>query len=241
MVGDKQLSLRTIEYRAQQINKDRRLAIDYWHEKGLSENELLKVHKALAKRSNQRLVRLEKAISKVTGESFDTFGAGDIAKQYLQNRGVKGKLRFTENAKSNYLLPIEEQTDNQKFDRIAILKDIKEMQKFLLSPSSTVQHQKAIEKKRLETFETDIYDEEGELVRKAVHFADNKEFYDFLNSQTYKELMTTFKSETIVEVYDSARVKGDSHNDIVDALADYSKTEKQSVKGLRDTLGLKEI
>lgn len=241
MAINKNISLRTIEYRAQQIKKDRKLAIDYWHEKNVTENDLIKVHKALAKRANQRLVRLEKAVSQVTGESFDTFGAGDIAKQYLQNRGVKGKLRFTENAKSNYLLPTDKQTDAQKYDRIGILKDIKVMQEFLLSPSSTVKGQKAIEKKRIQTFETDIYDEDGELVRKAVHFADDKEFYDFLNSQTYKELIKTFNSETIVEVYDQARTEKKSHQEITDALEEYRQTTNQSVKGLRDTLGLKEI
>lgn len=231
-----------VAFRAKEIKKDRALALDYWHMKNITENELLEVHRKLAKRSNQRLVRLERAVSQVTGESYDKFGAGDIAKEYLAGKGEKAgkKLRFTENAKSAYLLPETEQTDNQKYNRTEILKDIKKMQDFLLSKSSTVGGQKEIERKRLETFSQDKI-VNGEVVRKGLEFADNKEFYDFLNSETYKELLKTFKSETLVEVYDQARGQKKTHEEITDALEDYRKQNNINVKGLRNTLGLKEI
>lgn len=230
-------TLRTQTFKQKQIAKDRRLAIDYWHEKGISENELLKVHRTLAKRSNQRLVRLERAVSEVTGESYASYGAGDIAKEYLQKQGVN---RFTENAKSNYKLKEEQQSKNQLYDRKQILQDIKKMQEFLLSPSSTVGQQKAIEKARIKTFETEKV-VNGEVIRKPIEFASNKEFYDFLSSQTFKELTATFNSETLVEVYDEARREKKTHDEIVDALSDYRDTQNQSVKGLRDRLGLKAV
>lgn len=231
-----------LAFRAKEIRKDRRVAYDYWHKKGVTENELLQVHRTLAKRTNQRLVRLENAVSKVTGENYASYGAGDIVKEYLAGKGQKGnkKLRFTENAKSFYLLPEDEQTDGQKYNRVEILRDIKKMQDFLLSKSSTVGGQKDIEQKRLNTFGTDKI-ENGEVVRRAVEFRDNKEFYDFLSSETFKALSETFNSETLVEVYDQARKEEKTHEQIIDALADYRNKENLNVKGLRETVGLKEI
>lgn len=213
------------------IKKDARLSVDYWHKKNVSTSELQKVHRSLAKRSNQRLVRLENAVSKVTGETYDSFGAGDIAKEYLKAKGTKGKLRFSESL------------GNKKTDinRVELLKDISAMQKFLTSKSSTVQGQKDIEKKRLKTFSAPVYDVEGELVRNPIQSATNKEFYDFLTSETYKEATKNFNSETIVEAYDLARTLGKTHNEIIDAFVEYSKTQNQTVKGLRQTLGLKEL
>lgn len=213
-----------------EVAKDIRLSVDYWHKKNVSVNELQKIHKALAKRTNQRLVRLERSVSKITAESYDSYGAGDIAKQYLKAKGVTGKLRFSETGKLS--------------DRVEILKDISSMQKFLTSQSSTVKGQKAIEKKRIETFtkpKTVYIDGEEITVREPIEFATNKEFYDFLSSETFKEMSKNFNSETIVEAYDKARKQGKSHTEIMDALQDYRTQQNQSVKGLRQTLGLKEL
>ena len=213
------------------IKKDKRLTVDYWHKKATTD-ELFKVHRALAKRSNQRIVRLERAVSKVTGENYASYGAGDIAKEYLQKQGRK---RFRETAQSS----LRALDDAQK--RHEILKDIKAMQEFLSSKSSTVTGQREIERKRLKTFETPKYDEEGNIIREPVKFASNKEFYDFLNSQTFAELSKTFNSDTVVELYDMSRDKGLNNEEIQNALDEYRQRTNLNEKGLREALGLKEL
>lgn len=223
MANDYKISDRTFKFRETQIKKDRRLAVDYWHKSKVSNKELLSIHKSLAKRSNQRLVRLERSRSAVTGEAFDSFGAAAIAKDYLSGQG---KNRFSESAKTK--------------DRQELLKDIKVMQQFLLSPTSTVKEQKAIEKKRIETF-SKPKELDGVEIRDGIEFAGNKEFYDFLSSESFKELSKSFNSNTIVEAYDQARQEGKKHAEILDALQDYRTQTNQNVKGLRASLGLTEV
>lgn len=200
---------------------DARLTTDYWHKGGVSTSELLKVHKQLAKRTNQRLLRLERSASSVTGESFASYGAADKAKEYLTNQG---RNRFRENISST-LKNIDEAQQ-----RYEALKDIKAMQDFLTSKSSTVKGQKEIEQKRIETFE-----EQG------IESASNKEFYDFLNSETFKELTKSFDSNTIVEAYDDAIKQGKTSAEIATAFDDYRNQQNISVKGLRDSLGLTQL
>lgn len=224
--------------------QDNRLTIDYWHEKNTSISDLAKVHRALAKRTNQRLVRLERSASMVTGEKYDTYGAGEIAKKYLAE---KNRTRFSEfsKRKGQIILPKELQELDKGAQRNRLIKDINEMQKFLLSKSSTVSGQRAIEKKRIKTFEKAKYSEDG-LERKAlsVETATNKQFYDFLKSQTFSDLtnVNKFDSNTIVEIYDEARTVLDMPlDDIEKAFAEYSEKENQSEKGLRAFMGLKAI
>lgn len=171
---------------AKAVKNPEYLSIDPYRD-GLSASELEKVRMTLAKRANQRLVRLERSQSGVTGESYSEYGAAQLAYEYLRTTNKSGKLRYRES-------PMTDGDINQ------IRRDIVSMQTFLASQSSTVQGQKAIERKRIETFE-----------KKGIRFANNKEFYDFLNSETFKSMKASgYSSEQIVEIYDMAREKGDN-------------------------------
>lgn len=224
--------------------KDKKLTIDYWHEKNVSISELAQVHRALAKRTNQRLVRLERSASMITGEKYDTYGAADIAKKYLAE---KNRTRFQEfqKRKGEIVLPKELQKLSTNAQRNRLIKDINEMQKFLLSKSSTVSGQREIEKKRIKTFERAKYSQDG-IQRQplSIETATNKQFYEFLNSQTFSDLTTVnrFDSNTIVEIYDEARTVLDMPvEEIEKAFSEYSEKQNQSEKGLRKYLGLKPI
>lgn len=179
-----------------------------------SKDELKIIRKTLAKRANQRLVRLERASSAITGESYSSYGAAEKAYDYIEKHrpGAK-KLRYSEDFGFN--------SDNS-WD---IKKEITAIQAFLESKSSTVKGQKAIEKRRVETFE-----------KKGVHFAGNKEFYDFLNSNTMSSLVASgITSDDIVEFYVRAKDSGMSHDKIMsnmsEALDAYrDKTTRVSIK-----------
>lgn len=187
-----------------------------------SKEELLAARRALAKAANQRLVRLETTYSKVTDESYADFGAAEIVEEYLRtsrkagSRSKSGKRRFSESP--NYL----------KDDDAALRIEIYTLQSFLASKSSTVKGQKTAEQKRIDTFES-----------KGIHFSSNKQFYDFLNSSTFKELKKNFDSEKIVELWDAAKMKDRRKSKSItatmqQALDDWKKEESKSKASLKD-------
>ena len=193
-------------------------------------DELQRMRRALAKRANQRIVRLERGASEVTGEKWNTFGAVTEVYDYL-NRQKEGRTRFRESAKSF--------SDPQ-----ALKREITVLQGFLGRKSSLVSGMKEIEQKRISSFESGKWGTKWKktgIPNRPLHFTGNKEFYDFLNSETYKGLVSTgFTSEQIVELYDSARVKigGDVEEDVVsnamsDALEEYRSKGNASLKDLR--------
>ena len=180
--------------------------------KSANAKELNTIRRTLAKRANQRLVRLERAYSSITGESYATYGAIDYAREYLQKIG---RNRFSE--KKDY-------TDDFNLLRIEIL----QLQKFLSSKSSTVLGQREIEQKRIKSFES-----------KGIRFSGNKEFYDFLNSKDYSDLTKQFDSDKIVEYYDLARenMSDDQARRILSkAVDDMRSKENYSLKDLQREL-----
>lgn len=207
-------------------------------------DELKRIRRALAKRANQRMVRLERAESKVTGEKYDTYGAIMDAYDYL-NKQKEGRTRFRE-------------TLNAVTDANKLRREITVLQGFLGRKTSLVSGHREIENKRINTFGTGKwgtkYKKTG-IPNTPLHFASNKEFYDFLNSETFKGLVRSgFTSEQIVELYDSARVKLgkskgaeelDDNKIVVDAMAqaldDYRAKGNANLKDLRRRLNSKKL
>ena len=205
------------------------------YEKGVTMDELQRVHRQLAKVLNQRMVRLENTKSPISGEAY-TFGAYDVMQEYLKEKGrpVKdGRSRFDER-----ILP---KSDGSPLRKGQLQQEILKMQKFEAMPSSRVAGMKAIEKKRVETFlnpDPDIK-ERSPLHAKT---AKSKEFYDFLNSATYQEIASSLSSDIIVEEYDKAADRGVSPERIAEAFEEYRKqTKRLSVKGLKRKLGAKKL
>ena len=183
--------------------------------KDVTLEELQKVRRQLAKVMNQRMVRLKNTKSPITGESY-TFGAYDVMRDYLGNRD---RNRFSEVIKPSNM----SKSDIQK--EIRVLQGFEEMK------SSRIAGMHEIEADRINTF----ISEKG-MSKEVVT---NKEFYDFLNSATYDELMTGgFDSDKIQEEYNLSSERGLSHKQIVKAMTEYSREAKRfSIKGLHKKLG----
>ena len=151
--------------------------------------------------------------------------AYDIAADYLRLQGKKGKVRFS-----------EAKRDMTQVDNMAVRREIQILQNFLSMPSSTVAGQKRIEAKRIETFGN--WKPKGARANfKGLDMskqASTKQFYRFLNSQTFKNLRKVFSSEQIFRAYKEGSVDGSrNQRKIQKAMQDYiESSEVKSIKGL---------
>lgn len=149
------------------------------------------VRRRLAKRTNQRLVRLERSVSNISGEAYH-IGAYDLAQEYLreQKNTDKKRLRFSEKLSQRNAEDFGSETEYRQF----LLDEIAQLQSFLVSKSSTVGGNRAIEAKRVKTFkEAGI---SGEV-------ATSKSFYNFITSAAYKFLDSrAVDSERLQELFD---------------------------------------
>lgn len=190
-------------------------------------SELQQLRRKLAKRANQRILRLERSKSNITGEKFNTFGAVIDVYHYLG-----GRTRFREQY-------------NTISDINSIRREITVLQGFLGRKTSLVSGIREIERKRINTFESGKwgykYKKMG-VLNNPLHFSSTKEFYDFLNSETFRGLLSSgFTSEQLIDIYDSAKVRLDGEDDIVvnemsKALDDYRAKGNASLKDLRKRL-----
>lgn len=198
--------------------------MEYSELTGMSATELQQVRRKLAKRANQRMLRLERSTSNITGESYHA-GAYDIAQDYLRTIG-RGK-RFSESI--NY----------EKDNSFRLKKEILELDTFLHSKTSTISGNKTAERKRIDTFTGS----EWGLSEKTVA---SKEFYDFLQSSAYDYfLANSFTSEQLIDIYDSFRDKGVSDAKIQEAIDNFKqqiqKKNAESTNGRQTPVGLKDL
>ncbi len=200
----------------------------------------------LAKRANQRMVRLERTQSQFGTETYADYGAAEIAKDYLQKTGRSN--RFTEQAGAKRF-----RTASGTLSSAELRREILELQSFLGSPTSTVAGQKKIEQLRVEAFKTGNW--KGGM---AITFGGSKQFYQFLNSKVYKNLrdVAGFTSEQIIEVYEQARQQNvtvsksgrrrhQSHDETMRAFRQaweqYQAGQQASFKDLQQSMGLTEL
>ena len=198
----------------------------------MSVTDLLDYRVTLAKRSNQRLVRLERSESPVTGKPYRA-GAYDLAMQYLKSSRDKsgGKLRFSESR--NYTKEVDKETGKTAYDLYRIKRDILEMQTFLASKSSTVAGSRSIEQKRIETFESQGI---------APEVASSDMFYDFLNSNAYEYFtLNQFTSEEIIDIYNTYRDAGMSAKKIQKAFDDLKARDQEMREADKGEVTLKDI
>lgn len=198
----------------------------------LTKEDLLKMRRTYAKRANQRLVRLERAKSKVSGESYASYGAAQNAYTYLEN---KGRRRFDEKAEPQ--MSIKE-----------LRKEVAVLQTFLEAKSSTVLGQRAIEEKRQSSFEKGewgtLWKTQG-IRNTPIKFESNKEFFEFLGSETFRSLKKAgFTSEQIIDLYVEGREK-QTDKEIVEnmqeALEQFRLKGSATLKDFRAKLHLKPL
>lgn len=165
---------------------------------GMDREELNRLGEKLAKRANQRMLRLERATSAISGESYASYGA---YVNYAVPALTEGRSRFEENV--------------SKMNIHTLQSRILALQKFLNAESSTVSGQRAIEKRRIETFSSGKWGRGrysvGELgLARKLGSASNREFYEFLNSSQFQQLLRLgYDSEDVVEIYDQLTDEGD--------------------------------
>lgn len=205
--------------------------VDVWRTKGLSVTDLQSMRRTLAKRANQRMVRLERGKSLVTGESLD-FGAIENARAYLGTR-----RRFSEKQALTS-------------DLTTLRKEISVLQSFLNAKSSTIQGMREIEQKRIRTFEKGEWGQKWKqqgIRQKPIKFASTKEFYEFLNSGLLKSLVDAgFDSDQIVTIYQEAQTTAhlsdeEVRNKLEEAVEEYRSRGNANLKDLLSRLKLKPL
>lgn len=172
--------------------------------------QLQEIRRKLAKRANNSLRDLARNSSPITGEVYNSYGAAVDALDYLKARNRRyfsESLTLTEN-------------------RTVLKAEIQRLQYFLTRPSHTVKGQREIEQKRISTFE-----------EKGIHFANTKEFYQFLNSGTFQSLRKSqYSSEQLIEDYERAREQGMTNDQVMEKLSNaldaFRKGEKVTQKNL---------
>lgn len=201
--------------------------------------ELALLRRTLAKRANQRLVRLERAKSKITGERYAGIGASEQIYDYLERTrpAVKGGVsRFSEKLDSG-----------MTYEQIQ--REVTTLQGFLESKSSLVSGLRDIERKRISTFESGKWGSSkvtGKSSRKLL-FSSTKEFYDFIHTKTFRDLIGMgFTSEQIIEAYDSTREKyqgsdKEAQQALEDALETFREKGRGTLKELREVGGKKPV
>ena len=190
--------------------------MDYQELSGMTQQELAALRRKLAKRANQRMVRLERSKSEISGEAFHA-GAYDIAQDYLRQTG-RGK-RFSESI--NYTKTINKETGEASFDIYRLKREILELDTFIHSKTSTVSGNREAERKRIETFTSEEYGLSREVVS-------SKGFYDFLQSEAYDYFVqNSFTSEQLLDIYNIYREAGASSSKIRQGIAKYKIHVKQ--------------
>lgn len=175
---------------------------NYWNVSASME-ALQAVRRKLAKRANQRMVRLERSASPITGKAYHV-GAYDIAQAELGDR-----KRFSESL--NHLTDITE-----------LKKEIGQIQAFLNAKSSTVSGNVEIEEKRIATLTNLGRDEEGHTpISEAT--ARSAGFYDFISSKAFIYLSEKqVDSEGLQEIYDYyTEKKGLSYEEVQGIVDEY--------------------
>lgn len=193
--------------------------------------QLQEIRRVLAGRANKSLMELRKTKSAISGESYISYGAGKDAIEWLKERGRR------------YFKTTIEEPPKTRDERAKAItrekREIRELQYFLNRPSSTVAGHKEIERMRQET-----------LASKGITFTGNKEFYDFMNSDTLKGYIKAgFTSETVADVYSQLREADindeESTKKLRDALDDFRNAEagdkenEATIKNLLIKTGLK--
>lgn len=199
------------------------ITTDYYHS-SISFEQLQAVHRVLAKRTNTRIRRLKTA-KMTTKEGFlIDVAAGKFITSALEEQG----RRFFSESKT-YLG--KEKQGSLAERRQTILSEIGEMQRFLTMKSSTPGGWSAIEKKRIATFT-------GKGLGEA---AKDPEFYKFLNSMTYENLMKWADSGQVQKLWQLKELQIKDSDKVQELFEEYSKKKDQTWQGLLDYLKVKEL
>lgn len=181
----------------------------------INEKELARLYTSLAKRLNQRMVRLEKA-----GFTSESGGAYADYNVILKKFGYKKRIR--EKIKLDY------SDRNVLYMQVSSMrKQVKMMQYILSEKSSTVPGWNSIIKKRRE-----------KLSEYGLEFKDTTEMSAFFQSYAFELISLLYSSEQAVEFVGKSLRDGDTMNEIISKLEEFrDRTDIDRADDVAKSLG----
>ena len=181
----------------------------------INEKELARLYTSLAKRLNQRMVRLEKA-----GFTSESGGAYADYNVILKKFGYKKRIR--EKIKLDY------SDRNVLYMQVSSMrKQVKIMQYILSEKSSTVPGWNSIIKKRRE-----------KLSEYGLEFKDTNEMSAFFQSYAFELISLLYSSEQAVEFVGKSLREGNTMNEIISKLEEFrDRTDIDRADDVAKSLG----
>lgn len=175
-----------------------------------SRAELEQRRRRLAKVANSRILGLERAVDSITGQSPLENQWFSVTLEYLS---AQGRRRFSE-------------ASGRHLSDFRLKREIVVLENFLKMKTSTIGGYRAVQNKRIQN-----------MLDKGVpmDIATNPEFYDFLNSETFRHLEeTTEDSETLVEIFSREEVSVLSLDEILKTFRAHEKSSGETYEDLID-------
>lgn len=181
----------------------------------INEKELARLYTSLAKRLNQRMIRLEKA-----GFTSESGGAYADYNVILKKFGYKKRIR--EKIKLDY------SDHNVLYMQVSSMrKQVKMMQYILSEKSSTVSGWNSIIKKRRE-----------KLSEYGLEFKDTAEMSAFFQSYAFELISLLYSSEQAVEFVGKSLRDGNTMNEIISKLEEFrDRTDIDRADDVAKSLG----
>lgn len=164
----------------------------------INEKELARLYTSLAKRLNQRMLRLERAgFTSESGGAYADYNA--ILKKFGYNKRIREKIKLDYSDRNVLYMQIS-----------SIRKQVQMMQNVLKEKTSIVPGWKSIIKKRRE-----------KLSEYGLEFKDTSEMSAFFQSYAFELISLLYSSEQAVEFVGKALRDGDTMSEIISKLEEF--------------------
>lgn len=181
----------------------------------INEKELARLYTSLAKRLNQRMVRLERAgFTSESGGAYADYNV--ILKKFGYKKRIREKLKLDYSDRNVLYMQVS-----------SMRKQVKMMQYILREKSSTVPGWNSIIKKRRE-----------KLSEYGLEFKDTSEMSAFFQSYAFELISLLYSSEQAVEFVGKSLRDGDTMNEIISKLEEFrDRTDIDRADDVAKSLG----
>lgn len=181
----------------------------------INEKELARLYTSMAKRLNQRMVRLEKAgFTAESGGAYADYNV--ILKKFGYKKRIREKIKYDYSDRNVLYMQVS-----------SMRKQVRMMQNVLKEKSSTVPGWKSIIEKRRE-----------KLSAYGLEFKDTSEMSAFFQSYAFELISLLYSSEQAVEFVGKALRDGDTMSEIISKLEEFrDRTDKDRADDVAKELG----
>lgn len=181
----------------------------------INEKELARLYTSLAKRLNQRMLRLERAgFTSESGGAYADYNA--ILKKFGYNKRIREKIKFDYSDRNVLYMQLS-----------SMRKQVQMMQNVLKEKSSTVPGWNSIIKKRRE-----------KLSEYGLEFKDTSEMSAFFQSYAFELISLLYSSEQAVEFVGKSLRDGDTMSEIISKLEEFrDRTDIDRADDVAKSLG----